>query len=377
MPNEFDKTSTLDNIIDVKEFIEKEVKAWTTTHNIEDLKKIEVSETRTGKGIKSSRNNGIIHIEVPSNKLVEAQKAVRIIEQRIHEMIVEKMLEERHKQYKQSNLNRNTNRRRNHSRKKRETLFSRFKKFIKRNWLRISTVAIGVGATAAIGQALTSEENEPTNNSQPTTKITQETTKNPRDEFVAMLQTGEVIEIPSTVDCKSIEEVKQHFIKTYIEKYNEKFGTNYIQYEADMYVNSLEEGKVYEVDGKQVTRGSKPEQTKQELEKLGSVEMVELDGRTDKVVQVVVDGKILGTYNVETGKFIYSGNQLEDIQDTDFEAPELENIGIDSNLAKRASEVLQAEDVESKTSIQARINLYNKTIYDNYDNKEKGFEPGD
>lgn len=223
--------------------------------------------------------------------------------------------------------------------------------------LAMGAVGVGVSAGIAVGASGCMPKDIEKESNEKTTSYTENINKN------------------SNQEIKSINGVEKDFVGRYLEAYNKKYGTSYEQIDADMYTTSLEEGVVYEVDGKLVTRGSHPDETRAILENIGEVKLVSGYSNVMQIV-VEVEGKntVLGTYDISTGKFLYSGNQLEDIQDTDFEAPELENIGIDSNVAKRASEVLQAEDVESEISIQARINLYKKAIYDN---KEKGFEPGD
>lgn len=162
-------------------------------------------------------------------------------------------------------------------------------------------------------------------------------------------------------EINTIAQVKQDFMNIYLEAYNEKYGTNYAS--GKMIVNSLKDGVVLEMaDGKHVTRGEKPDETKDFLKKFGG--SVNVEGY-DKVLQIqTISGEILGTYNIETGEFIYSGNDKklkEKLEDSNFIEPTLEYLGINPDKAQNAAKVIMADEVESSDSIKARIATYQNT----------------
>ena len=160
-------------------------------------------------------------------------------------------------------------------------------------------------------------------------------------------------------EITSVEGVEKDFVKKYLKAYNEKYHTNYIS--ADMIVTALEEGIVYQTpNGNRVTRGNEPEETEEFLKKTeGGYAKI---AGYDQVYQILVDdgNKVLGTYSLD-GEFIYSGNQLSDLVDEDFEKPQLIDLGVNPDKAKKAAEVMMADGVESSNSIKNRIKTYQNT----------------
>lgn len=170
---------------------------------------------------------------------------------------------------------------------------------------------------------------------------------------------------------KTVKGVEEDFVCKYLERYNKEFETEYNQYEVEMIVNSLRDGMAYETpNGDIVTRGSNPEQTEQKLrEELGGCRLV---SGYDKVVQIVTDkGEILGTYDMSSGKFIYSGNQLKDLTDKSFEASTLNKLGINKEKLEAAGKAILSENVEDRNSVDKRINAYKST---EFDSKEKAID---
>lgn len=165
-------------------------------------------------------------------------------------------------------------------------------------------------------------------------------------------------------EISTIQGVKDDFVEKYLEAYNEKYATQYK--DGIFVVKPLKEGAVYQMaDGRIVTRGSKPYETEDALKKIGNFEMINNQYKYDSVFQVIAtNGKVLGTYSTTTGEFIYSGNQIEDLENSKFEKTELESLGINPDKAKRAAEVVKANGVEGKDSINARIKSYNKTPFE-------------
>lgn len=157
-------------------------------------------------------------------------------------------------------------------------------------------------------------------------------------------------------EIDTVDEVEEDFVKKYLDLYNEEYGTNYKS--AEMLVKSLKDGAVYKLDdGRIVTRGPKPYETEEKLKEIGNFEII--NGH-NKVVQVIADGKVLGTYDLSTGEFIYSGNQMEDLENEDFKEPTLEKLGINEGKLKKAAEVKAADKGgESPNSIGIRIEGYN------------------
>lgn len=160
-------------------------------------------------------------------------------------------------------------------------------------------------------------------------------------------------EVENRID--TINEVSDDFEKQYLDAYNQKYGTNYT--DADFITKNLRGTSIYQLaDGRKVTRGNLPYETKEVLNKIGEYASIEM--HSDIAQIVASNGKILGSYNIATGEFIYSGNQLEDLEE-DFDVPTLESLGISPEKLKLASEVKLAKGVESKESIGQRIADYN------------------
>lgn len=156
----------------------------------------------------------------------------------------------------------------------------------------------------------------------------------------------------------TIDEVKKDFTEHYLEAYNKKYGTSYKS--AELLVTALRDGAVYELDdGRVVTRGSKPYETEATLNQIGNFEM---KNGYNNVVQIISNGRTLGTYNLSTGEFIYSGNQLEDLKNKGFEEPTLEELGIDVEKMIKAAEVVKSKGVEGKESVDQRIKAYNQVV---------------
>ena len=173
----------------------------------------------------------------------------------------------------------------------------------------------------------------------------------------------------------TVLEVKQDFIQKYLQEYNRVYGTDYAT--ADLYVKSLEDGAVFEVQDQHITRGNHPDQTRKFLEEnIGDVKVVQ---GYNEVAQIVITtgakDVILGTYHAGTGEFLYSGNQLEDLQDQKVEKPTLDKLGIPNSRLTSAVAVVLASQREQKPSIDQRIDHYNEVIADK--EEPEGFEPGD
>lgn len=153
---------------------------------------------------------------------------------------------------------------------------------------------------------------------------------------------------------QSIEDVIADFKKEYLEAYNEAYDTNY--FSANMYVNYLAGDMVYKLeDGRPVTRGSYPYETEKALKQIGDFKAV---NGYEMLLQIVSEeGKILGSYNTSTGEFVYSGNQLKDLTDANFEEPTLEKLGISEKMVKTAADVVMSEG-QREESTKTYINRY-------------------
>ena len=212
-------------------------------------------------------------------------------------------------------------------------------------------ISLGLAALALIGIGISIGVNmdKPDNNK--TTNLTEfvETTHEKQTETEDMTK-----ETQNEID--TISEVEEDFIKDYLEAYNEKYGTEYS--EAELLVTNLSGTSIYQLeDGRKVTRGNLPYETKEVLSQIGEYESVNM---YSDVIQVLLpNGTVLGTYNVSTGEFLYSGNQLDDLKDENFNEPTLEDLGIDSNKLGAAARVLLSRGVEDEQSINERINDYN------------------
>lgn len=179
----------------------------------------------------------------------------------------------------------------------------------------------------------------------------------------------------------SIKEVQNDFAQIYLRGYNEKYGTNYKK--AEIYVTPIAGGQIYELNQdnniKHVTKGSYPENTQAVLETLGNVEKV---NGYNNIIQIIVkdeaeQDKILGSYNEDTCEYLYSGNQLSDLQDVYFDTPDLVKLGIPKELVNAAVDVLKAKDVEPESSVDSRVATYKAIINNIEKNKEDGFEIDD
>ena len=206
-----------------------------------------------------------------------------------------------------------------------------------RKWLgKLAVVAASVALFGAFVEAARNNENKPE----------QEV---PTTEYVETYKTTE----PDVID--TITEVEEDFVKDYLEAYNEKYGTEYKT--GEMIITALRDGAVYELaDGRKVTRGAKPYETEKVLNNIGEFDITNINS---EVVQVMSNGRVLGTYNMSNGEFIYSGNQLSDVTNEEFEEPNLDKLGIDSKKLYAAARVKLAKGVEDKQSIDMRIDYYN------------------
>lgn len=206
---------------------------------------------------------------------------------------------------------------------------------------RFLTIGVAAISIIAIGSKATHDQNKQSNK-----KVTPQ-------------QTNELTIENEDADIKleNLEQVNEYFTEEYLKAYNKTFETEYIS--ANVLVNSIEDGFVYTVDGKKVTLGSQPEETKKTLNEIGKVSGTY---GYDKVLQVVTnDGKILGTYNTTDGEFIYSGNQIEDVTNNDFKESTLKKLGISEELFKKVAEVNLAE-LAHENNIEKRYNELNKVI---------------
>lgn len=156
----------------------------------------------------------------------------------------------------------------------------------------------------------------------------------------------------------TIQEVKTDFIKHYLKAYNETYGTDYTQ--ANLYTEFLNNAGIYQLeDGRKVTRGNYPYETQNVLNQIGEYKGVQMNGNLVQIV--LLNGKILGSYNVTTGEFMYSGNQTEDLTNEDFDEPTLEKLGINKSKLTAAAKVNMAQYGEDQRSIDMRIEHYNNT----------------
>lgn len=155
-----------------------------------------------------------------------------------------------------------------------------------------------------------------------------------------------------------IKNAEDDFINYYLEAYNELYETDYDN--AELIVTDLKDGAVFKTeDGKLVTRGSLPDETKKVLIQYGEVD---LENGHEKVIQVVTnDGKnVLGTYDFVYGEYIYSGNDLTDFKksqnDENFKEPTTENLGINFDYMYRAADLERARGREEEDSLNSRLN---------------------
>jgi len=184
---------------------------------------------------------------------------------------------------------------------------------------------------------------EPEIEAEPTTTINETMDYDDKEENV-------VYDVIDTID-----EVEEDFVKDYLDAYNQKYGTEYKT--GEMIITALRDGAVYQLeDGRKVTRGSLPYETEKVLNNIGEFDIANI---YSEVVQVMSNERVLGTYNMANGEFIYSGNQLSDLTNEEFDEPTLEKLGIDSEKLYAAAKVKLAKGVEDKQSINMRIDNYN------------------
>lgn len=159
-----------------------------------------------------------------------------------------------------------------------------------------------------------------------------------------------------------IKNAEDDFIDYYLEAYNKLNGTNYNNdyNNVDLMVSDLRQGVVFTTeDGKLVTRGSLPDETKKVLMKYGDVD---LENGHERVIQIVTNygKKVLGTYDFLNGEYIYSGNDLTDFEKSEneenFEEPTIENLGIDFNYMHKAADLERARGREDEDSLEIRLN---------------------
>lgn len=186
------------------------------------------------------------------------------------------------------------------------------------------------------------------------------------------------IPVPEELDKYTVEGVRQDFIQLFLEKYNEKYKTDYT--DASFQVVYLKEGAVYKTaDGKLVTRGSYPDETKEKIAQYnesiganGDVGKIEIEYGHEAVCQIYVknyegDTIPLGTYDSRTGKFINSGNSqdlIKALQTGKYDIPTLEALGIPKEVLKAVGEVIKGQESESQESINKRISAYYGAIRD-------------
>ena len=218
----------------------------------------------------------------------------------------------------------------------------------------ILATAIAVGGATGIAIGISGKESDKT----PTTNV--------------------VVQTKTDYTAEVVEDFKQR----YLEAYNEEYGTDYTS--AELYVTSLNGGIVYELNKngniKHVTEGSYPAETEKALQSIGKVKGVR---GYNNVMQIISGEKILGSYNTSSQEFIYSGNQIEDLYEKNFEEPTLEKLGIDKKLAEKAEKV-----VLSVTNAERMIyaDEYNEILKEYLETEkevkqeskeEEGFEIGD
>ncbi len=174
-------------------------------------------------------------------------------------------------------------------------------------------------------------------------------------------------------EIKTVNDVKKDFTRLYLNAYNEKYGTNYSS--AEMIVNNLRDGAVYKLeDGRLVTRGSEPDETEKALKEIGDFEII--NGHNE-VLQILSNGKILGTYNVTTGEFLYSAKQLNDLEKDKDDIPTLEELGINPNKLEAAGRVAFSPRAEGVESVSMRVKTYNNIPFENVEKTNDGLEIGD
>lgn len=222
--------------------------------------------------------------------------------------------------------------------KTREKL-EKIKEIVKKIGMKALLVLLSAGLTISVIYSKVSEK--PEIEKEPTTTISETIDYGNKEEN----------------EIDTVSEVEEDFIKDYLEAYNKTYGTEYT--EAELLVTNLSGTSLYQLpDGRKVTRGSLPDTTKEVLEGLGGYTSLRM---YNDVIQVLLpSGKILGTYDITTGEYIYSGNQLGDLENEDFQAPELAELGIDAGKLNAVGSLLLGMGVEDLESIENRIDEYNK-----------------
>ena len=157
----------------------------------------------------------------------------------------------------------------------------------------------------------------------------------------------------------TVEDVKKDFLNRYLQAYNKMYKTNYNIYNTLINISLPADGYVFKVNDKLVTRGNNPEVTRSALDKMGNVETEKGHTTLVQIISSVGDEMIvLGTYDKNSGEFIYSGMQMEDLQNEEFIVPELDKLEINNELMKNVSDVIQAGKAEGQQSIDIRIRRY-------------------
>lgn len=177
-------------------------------------------------------------------------------------------------------------------------------------------------------------------------------------------------------DINAYHEVLNDFKETYINAYNEQYGTDYSIGDVSVYRNCLENG-VYETnEGKLVTQGSFPYETEAILTENGGFTK-NLDTKT--VVQLVInegteEEKII-TYSCDTGDYIISGNSNNIQRDLEEEnIPTLEKLDISKEQILSLANVIESKEL-GNNNLEDYIDIYEEII--NQEKNDDGFEIGD
>lgn len=237
-------------------------------------------------------------------------------------------------------INKNNEEMKNEKRQRKERKRDLKNKPSNKKWIgKAAAILAAIAAVAVIA-------NEVTKNN--------ETVQNPNTPTTNYTETYETTRAPDRID--TISEVKEDFVNDYLDAYNKVYGTNYKS--GEMKVTALKADAVYELkDGRKVTRGALPYETEKILNNIGEFDIARINS---EVAQILVNGRTLGTYNISNGEFIYSGNQLSDLTDKEFEEPTLEKLGISKEKLDAAARVdLAKNGVENKESVDQRIARYN------------------
>lgn len=169
-----------------------------------------------------------------------------------------------------------------------------------------------------------------------------------------------------------IKEAEEDFLKRYLDEYNKIQNTEYMVEDVSILAEYNESGNVYSVNDKIITPGKDEEMTRKKLSKFGEVEII---SGYDRILQIVYKdeyGKkeILSTINADRLDSIYSGLQIEDLENGK-KLVELEYIvTLNEEMIRTIIDIEYGKDNENLNYLEEKVNKYNELKIEK-DNKNR------